>query len=395
MLMLFESANNVAWSAIVLLLGASLCVVSARLIGMRPLTTALLYTWHTGWAIFYGSYVLANGGDAFSYFERARFDFVELSLGTQFIIWLTSFPAGLGLGYWPITFVYNTAGATGLVFFYAALRESSSGASHSRMAKILVLICTLLPSLSFWTSGIGKDSIAFLSVGMFVWAATAFGGRQLVATIAVLIMLPVRPHIAVLMVMSVGVGTLFVADLRATARFGMGAIATAAAVFVVPLALIYTGTARFSSISEFISDRQERNMGGGSSIDITGMNPVLRLFSYLYRPLPNEAAGFSQLAASLDNFMLILLTGIGIIAIVRGGFIRTFRTQSINLLYGLACLGLLSQVTANLGLAARQKWMLVPALMLVIIAAWSARKENAESDRAKFRRLSGAPQAVR
>jgi len=39
--------------------------------------------------------------------------------------------------------------------------------------------------------------------------------------------------------------------------------------------------------------------------------------------------------------------------------------------------------------------MLVPALMLVIVGAWSARKDNAESDRTEFRRLSGAPQAVR
>ena len=375
--MLFESANNVAWSAIVLLLGASLCVVSARLIGMRPLTTALLYTWHTGWAIFYGSYVLANGGDAFSYFERARFDFVELSLGTQFIIWLTSFPAGLGLGYWPITFVYNTAGATGLVFFYAALRESSSGASHSRIAKILVLICTLLPSLSFWTSGIGKDFNCLSERRPFVSAALHLE-TVLVAPIAVLIMLPVRPHIAVLMVLSVGVGTLFVADLRATARFGMGAIATAAAVFVVPLALIYTGTARFSSISRIhqrppgakhgrrLEHRHHGNESGTSTVQLSV-------------PTATERGGrLLPIGRSVDNFMLILLTGIGIIAIVRGGFIRTFRTQSINLLYGLACLGLLSQVTANLGLAARQKWMLVPALMLVIIAAWSAKKENAD-----------------
>src|SRR4051795_11645969 len=143
MLMLFESANNVARGAIVLRLGGSIRPMSARLCRMRPLTTALLYMWHTGWAIFYGSYVLANGGDAFSYFERARFDFVEPTFGTQFIIWLTSFPAAIGLGYWPITFMYNTAGAMGLVFLYTALRESASGTPHSPVAKLLVLTCTL------------------------------------------------------------------------------------------------------------------------------------------------------------------------------------------------------------------------------------------------------------
>ena len=136
-------------------------------------------------------------------------------------------------------------------------------------------------------------------------------------------------------------------------------------------------------------------MGGGSSVDITAMNPAFRLLSYLYRPLPTEASGFGQLAESVDNVILIVLTVVGGIAIVRAGPVRVFRTYSIPILYGLACLGVLSQVTANLGLAARQKWMLVPALMLVIIGAWSAMQEKAAPDRTKNRRLSGAPQAVR
>jgi hypothetical protein len=168
-----------------------------------------------------------------------------------------------------------------------------------------------------------------------------------------------------------------------------------AAAFAVPLALLYSGTTRFSSIGEFVSDRQEHNMGGGTSVDITGMNPALRVFSYLYRPLPTEASGFGQLAESVDNGILILLTAIGVFAILRAGPIRIFRTYSIQILYGAASLALLSQVTANLGLAARQKWMLVPALMLVVVGAWSAMEEKAAAERTKFRRLSGAPQAVR
>jgi hypothetical protein len=39
--------------------------------------------------------------------------------------------------------------------------------------------------------------------------------------------------------------------------------------------------------------------------------------------------------------------------------------------------------------------MLVPALMLVVVGAWSAMTEKTASDRIKSRRLSGAPQAVR
>jgi hypothetical protein len=399
--MLFESMNEIVWSLIVLLLGGSLAVVLGRGIGVRPAMAALLYLWHSWWGAFYAAYILINGGDAFSYFERARFDFVEPWFGTQFVIWITSFATSIGLGFWPISLIYNLAGAIGLVFFYAAIREAVGSEARGFIGKALIFVCAFLPSLSFWTSGLGKDSIAFLSVGLFLWAASAFDRRQVGAIISVLVMIAVRPHIAVLMVVSVGVGIIFVKDLRATVRFGMGAISTAAAAFVVPITLLYVGTGRFSSITEYITDRQEHNTGGGSSIDITGMNPLFRFLSFVYRPLPNEASGFSQLAASADNLILIALTALGIAAIYRAGFVRVFRTHSITLLYGLGCLLLLSQVTANLGLAMRQKWMAVPALILVFVAAWAtARQDAAKKRRAQYRLVAAPapalpPQAVR
>jgi hypothetical protein len=320
---------------------------------------------------------------------------VQPNLGTEFVAWITSIPVSLGFTYWPLAFLYNLTGAIGLIFFYAALEEATPADSRSPFTTLLVLVCLLIPSLSFWTSGIGKDAPAFLAVGVFLWSVQKFSRRQIAAAAAVLMMLPVRPHVAALMVLSVAAGTLFVKELRGTVRFGIGAISAAAAAFAVPLALLYSGTARFSSIGDFISDRQEHNMGGGSSVDITAMNPAFRLLSYLYRPLPTEASGFGQLAESVDNAILIVLTVVGIIAIIRAGPVRMLRTYSIPILYGLACLAVLSQVTANLGLAARQKWMLVPALMLVVIGAWSAMQEKAAPDRTKTRRLSGTPQAVR
>ena len=392
---MFESINEFVLSMLVVLSGGVLTVFIGKWLRCPPAIVMPLYVWHTTLAIFFSNYVLNYGGDALDYYQRARFDYVQPNLGTEFVAWITSMPVRLGFTYWPLAFLYNMAGAIGLIFFYAALREVTSANAKSVVTKGLMLVCLLIPSLSFWTSGIGKDALAFLAVSIFLWSIQDFGRRQIAAAAAVLIMLPVRPHVAALMVLSVAAGTLFVRDLRSTVRFGVGAISTAVAAFAIPLALVYSGTARFSSIREFVSDRQEHNMGGGSSVDITAMNPAFRLLSYLFRPLPTEASGFGQLAASMDNVILILLTTIGVIAILRAGPVRIFRTYSIQILYGLGCLVLLSQVTANLGLAARQKWMLVPALMLVFLGAWSAIKEKTESDRTKFRRLAGAPQAVR
>jgi hypothetical protein len=392
---MFESVNELVLSAIVVLSGGILTVLVGRWLERPPLIVALLYLWHTGLGLFYSRYVLNYGGDAWGYYQHARFDYVQPNLGSEFIAWISSIPVGMGFTYWPLAFLYNAAGAVGLIFFYAALEEATAAGGKSIFAQLLITLCLLVPSLSFWTSGIGKDAPAFLAVGIFTWSVMAFSRRQMAAAAAVLIMLPVRPHVAALMVLSVAAGTLFVKELRGTVRFGIGAVSAAGAAFAVPLALFSSGTARFSSIGEFISDRQEHNMGGGSSVDITAMNPALRLFSYLYRPLPGEASGFGQLAESIDNVFLILLTALGVFAIVRAGSVRIFRTYSIAIFYGLSCLVLLSQVTANIGLASRQKWMLVPALMLVVVGAWSAMTEKTASDRIKSRRLSGAPQAVR
>ena len=391
---MFESVNELVLSAIVVLSGGILTVLTGKWLGRPPLIVVLLYLWHTGLGLFYSRYVLNYGGDAWGYYQHARFDYVQPNLGSEFIAWISSIPVGMGFTYWPLAFLYNAAGAVGLIFFYAALEEGTAE-SKSVFAQLLIAVCMLVPSLSFWTSGIGKDAPAFLAVGIFSWSVMAFGRRQPAAAAAVLIMLPVRPHVAALMVLSVAAGTLFVKELRGTVRFGIGAVSAAGAAFAVPLALLSSGTARFSSIGEFISDRQEHNMGGGSSVDITAMNPALRMFSYLYRPLPGEASGFGQLAESFDNVFLILLTALGVFAILRAGSIRIFRTYSIPIFYGVSCLVLLSQVTANIGLASRQKWMLVPALMLVIVGAWSAMNERTASDRTRSRRLSGAPQAAR
>jgi hypothetical protein len=318
-----------------------------------------------------------------------------LDFGTEFVVWLTSFPVSWGLAYWPTSFLYNVAGALGLTVFFAALSDSGVFDDGSWFHKVIGALCLLMPSLSFWTSGIGKDAIAFLSVGLFVWASMNIGRRQPAAIAAVLIMLAVRPHIAALMVLAVAAGTVFIAEVRGTVRFSAAALGAAAAVFAVPFALAYAGTTQFTSLAEFISERQEENLGGGSSIDIRDMNPVLRLLSFLYRPLPNEAASLDQLAASMDNLFLIFLTILGLVAIYQAGPIRLFRRYSIPILYGSAGLVLLSQVTANLGLATRQKWMAVPALILTVLGALRMARDARAQEQLERRYRLRAARALR
>jgi hypothetical protein len=373
---MFESSTEIIVSGIVLLASGLACAFVARFLRLPAIVALPFYLWHTLFSCYYANYILVNGGDAFIYYQKARFEVATLGLGTEFIVWLTSFPVGIGLTYWPVTLIYNLVGTLGVLLFYAALRESPAALVESGFGKVLMLMCVFIPSFSFWTGGIGKDSVACLSVGLFLWSTISFARRQPAAIAGIVIMLLIRPHIAALMVLATAFGAMFAVNLRASVRVSVVATAATATIFAVPLALTYAGTDRFGSVMEYVSDRQEQNVSGGSSIDLIGMSPPARVVSFLYRPMPNEAANIEQLAASLDNLLLIALSLATLMWTYRAGFGRVFRQQSMAFTYGLMSWVLLSQVTANLGLATRQKWMLVPALMLVALSAWGLARKN-------------------
>lgn len=87
---MFESVNELVLSAIVVLSGGILTVLVGRWLERPPLIVALLYLWHTGLGLFYSRYVLNYGGDAWGYYQHARFDYVQPNLGSEFIAWISS-----------------------------------------------------------------------------------------------------------------------------------------------------------------------------------------------------------------------------------------------------------------------------------------------------------------
>ena len=96
---MLESLNTFVLSALVLLSGGIACFFIGKWLGLRPMMSLSLAFWHISLGYYHASYVLENGGDAFTYYQKAQFDFVEPTLGTGFIVWLSSFPVSLGFSY--------------------------------------------------------------------------------------------------------------------------------------------------------------------------------------------------------------------------------------------------------------------------------------------------------
>ena len=130
-------------------------------------------------------------------------------------------------------------------------------------------------------------------------------------------------------------------------------------------------------LSDFINIRENKFISETAGVNISNMNPIVKIFTYLYRPLPYEINNYFQLYVSIENVFLILLSLIGIF-----GFIffnsKIITNQSIIMLvlYTIITVIILSFTSANLGINSRQKWMILPVILVLIFQFSPFNKKN-------------------
>ena len=354
-----------------------------------PLSRAVsLYLWHSLFCVIYFAYVLNYGGDASGYFRMSLHPDIDFAFGTYGVRFVVSFLSqGMGLSFLGCSLVFQLFGFIGLLAFDGALREVTW--NKSRNIRLLASLIVFLPSVSFWSSGLGKDSLSFCAMGLALWAALRLKRRWWLLAIAVLLMLLVRPHMAGMLGLGLAGSFVFQRGIPLPQRVVLGGIALAAAVFLVPLGLNYAGVgedAGAADVMQYIEGRQGHNLKGGGAVDISSMSPPVQMFTYLFRPTLIEARNLFSLAAALDNTILLFL-------FVAGGWTLIKKPLPAHLLahnrmflwiYSLCAWLILAMTTANLGIALRQKWMFAPMLIFLLISVIGRSRYPAESDAPAF-----------
>lgn len=368
-MLLFDSAFGVISAFFVFVLGAVLAASVSRYFCVPAKKSLGLYFWHTLFCFVYLYYIAHAGGDALMYYGASvRLD-EPFAVGTVAVIYFVSlFSDHLGLSLLGTFLVFNIIGFVGLLAVYASLRAVTFG--KPIWVRRLALLVVLLPSVSFWSSAIGKDAIAFLATGLALWAAVDFRRRLTLMVPAVLLMFLVRPHMAGMLVIALSVALMLHPRARAFQRLFFGAATIAVAVLLIPFALEYAGLENpsASNLIDYIEKRQTYNLHGGGAVDISSMSFPMQLFTYLFRPVPFEVDSVPQLAASLDNMVLLFLFVVGARAMLKGRRSPLNDDRVFLWVYSLLAWIMLAKVTANLGIAVRQKWMFTPMLYFLLIS---------------------------
>ena len=342
--------------------------------------TLLLYCWHALFSIVYAIYVVNNGGDAMGYYRHSLAPDIELALGTRAVEVFTSFlTQGLGLSLLGCFFVFNIFGFIGFLAFDASLR--SIVADKSKNIRLLATLIVFLPSVSFWSAGVGKDAISFMAVGLALWASLDLSKRTILMFFSVLLMLVVRPHMAGLMIMGLAASFVSQKGMPLLQRLILGFISLGVLAILVPFALNYAGVGEnvdADKLGAYIDERQGYNQDGGGGVDISSMSLPMQLFTYMFRPLPFEAHSIASLMASLDNMILLYLFVVGSYFLIKTKLTPDLKLHNRVFMWYYLCGSwiVLSLTTANLGIAVRQKWMIAPILIFLFLSVIRDKKEN-------------------
>lgn len=363
---------------IVFIIGLMVCFLLKRSFNLPILRVVFLYIWHSVFCVLYAYYVVKHGGDAISYYTRALEGNIAFSLGTSAVRYIVFVLVEFfQLPFLSLFFIFNILGSIGLLAFDASLRTITK--EKSQILRLFSGLIVFLPSISFWSSAIGKDAISFMAIGLALWASLDLKHRTYLMAFSILSMLLVRPHMASLMLVALFFSIIFEANLSFIKRFLMVVVGGLATLTITFLAIDYIGlggSLSIESVIEYFDKRQGFNMDGGGGVNISEMSLPVQLFTYLFRPLPFEAHNLFVFAASVENVILLLIFIAGIIGIIRQKSNIAINNRFFLWIYCGLSWGILSVTTANLGISARQKWMFVPMLIFLLVSSMGCCRKN-------------------
>ncbi|MEH6765242.1 MAG: hypothetical protein V7655_12135 [Aequorivita antarctica] len=325
------------------------------LIGILHLLFTFLYYYLT----------LDNVADAIGYYRRVLYLYDSwgetFGQGTTFI-YFTLYPLVkfFGLSYFGSYFIYSFLGLLGFYYLLNVLINITDK-KWSNWFYIL-----LLPNAHYWTVGIGKDSLIFFGISFLVYLYF-FKKKWFLYIFPLLLVAFIRLHTLFFILTAFGATQIL---LNKTIK-----ISTKILVFVLlggilfvlfPFLMARVGFVDTESILSQFEDLAGQKIEGGSSIYMGDKTLLVKWLSYMFRPLFYDVFNVLSLIVSFENALWLAF------------FYKIFKNsrKKIQVKYQEFYWFTFSAVffitipaaylLYNLGIAVRQKTMIVPFLFILV-----------------------------
>jgi len=343
---------------------------------MKSNISYLVFITHMFFSFLYFVYAKTHSADANMYYYKGLKEqdilFVIFGTGTDFIIFLSALFQKLGFDKLSLFFLFALFGFVGFTYLVKLLPNIQK--------KILgfpfLYVALLLPGFHFWTSALGKDSLFFMVLMMFFYSIQKLPSRFLMLSFSFLTIALIRPHMGFILLLS----SLIALFLRNPSKFKfshllIGFIAIIVLIIFLPFVLEFLNIEQMqmeqinNRLEDFTSYGAEMTDDVSSYVDMSSASIPTKLFAYLFRPLFFDAHSVMQLAASFENFLLLIII-FGWLKSIKFKIVKWYKafniSQKIMAIYVMIGWLILAMGMYNLGLASRQKYMLIPVLFILI-----------------------------
>lgn len=340
-----------------------------------------LFYYHLFFGIVFFAYVSKFGGDSTNYWFVTYFsDFtfkdvlflMQSGSATGYMMIINYIPAKvLGISFFTGTIMYSLLGYMGFVFFYLTLKQQVPNWNKLLKTKVFGVFIfpffLFLPNMHFWTSGIGKDTLMFFSIGMFAYSIQKIGRRFIGIIIPIAITFLIRPHITLFMVSAFGMGFFFDGKRKLYQKVIMVIVA------FVGFGLLLSKVQEFANIESFetdtivaYSEKSSSNLSAGrigSAVNISNYPLPLKIFTFLYRPLFFDGLSPLNFISSIENLFVLFFT----IKVFRNSPFKKFASANFVfkgylLLFVMGSIAF-SLILGNLGIMMRQKTPFIATLL--------------------------------
>jgi len=322
-----------------------------------------IFIWHFLLSITFFIYSLNFVSDATSYYEASFFmDEKNYESSTKITYAFYDFLiTSLSLSYLGISSLAGVIGTIGLIFLYAMLREISH---YKKSTRKYIIFLVFLPSLSFWTGGLGKDGLVFLFINLILWSNYDYRNRLIIMIVSTIALFLFRPHIAIPMFALTLFGSYLTINIKPKIKKLLGVIIVILASIIALYGLKTIGLS--SNVFEFIQERMILTEFGESAFNLKDKNIFAIITNFLFFPIFIEQISIKYIPLITEGVVILLVSLIMIFKNVvkgRGPYPKDFY---LILLIFLVILIALSLSLSNYGLLFRQKIMLLPLLFYLV-----------------------------
>ncbi|WP_312421446.1 hypothetical protein [Epilithonimonas sp.] len=323
-----------------------------------------------------------GGGDAWGYWTAAKnMNYLQFikdvsgGEGTEFMRAFNFIPANMmGMSFLSNTMFYSLLGFMGMTYFFLIAARTIP---YNKMIRGYVLfpLIFFLPNLHFWSAGVGKDTILFLCIGMFVYGLMKPFQRIPMIVIAGLLAMAIRPHILLFLMVGFGLAYVFGGKVSPFQRFLFAAVMIGVGLAILPSVM------EFAKIEEASAEGFDKFATGkaavlsrssaGSAIDISSYPFPLKVLTFWFRPALFDVKNINGLIAALENLLLLIV----FIKAMRTSPIRAFKAAPfvIKGLVIFLVVGTLafSQSLGNMGIMIRMRNMFLPGMIIYLMWIFS------------------------